>query len=470
MNCEDFKGLIAELNYLCFRAGTEEFAREHGFEGLTIGELKRQSPEVVQDFYRDINTAFKNAQSLIIQRRLEWEAARQAGVKDFAPPYSFEFAINLVTDYADAIAWSMLELDRSWVRSQFADVHPHSDLEHHNWKSIEGVISDFNSDPDQFALANDLTSFMHVGDVFVRNTRTNQTACYEVKEGEENRKVHEVLSTDDPAELERRKGEYIAAAENPEHSRKQVERNLKQRRRMARSLAYRESGGTFRTELTSGDPVISEEYGDVESWLEVAVGLGNEVSGDFDAKSAVVDGCLFVEYGRGGHTRAREDWFRHRISQHLGPGTTESEVAQLRVFDIGRQFATPGFMPRSVSFLPFGEENQARLLALEDHILVHLNIPALQQFLTSNDVLMTVRNVRQQDRRVSDLLMRHVLGNNKVARVASDQLGDEFSFVIGSGLFGRMLFEFMAPRSLVGMANRKPAVPEGLRHPPGSRP
>jgi hypothetical protein len=48
------------------------------------------------------------------------------------------------------------------------------------------------------------------------------------------------------------------------------------------------------------------------------------------------------------------------------------------MFDLARTAALPCFVPQSTNLLALGEDRQARLLALDDHLLVYLDVPLLR--------------------------------------------------------------------------------------------
>jgi hypothetical protein len=63
------------------------------------------------------------------------------------------------------------------------------------------------------------------------------------------------------------------------------------------------------------------------------------------------------------------------VSEHLGLGLEEEHLKRLPVFDVAQHTGMPGYVPQSTCLRALGETNQARLLALEDYLLVYLHIP-----------------------------------------------------------------------------------------------
>ena len=396
--------LIASLNHFCFHAGADCFEDEYSLPKHP-SELAATHPEAMPDFLRCLNWSLKEAQRRIIDTRLRLEATKRSGSLEIDAPYSFEYLIRLLTDYADSIGWGLLVHDLSWVRSQFLDERVHSDLINHNWESIERVLADFNDDPDQFMLATDLTSFMHIGDVFLRNVVTRQTMAIEVKSGAANGRVLDILSSTNKTEFTERLDAFVRTSSKPEHAIKQVERNFKQRIRTATSLKYRESGNTERVDLKTDQHVRVLESESDDRWFDVVLEFAKDL-GEVDTVRGVVDECLFFEYGTEPRSTRRDFTFRYRLSQELGLPLETEHLVKLPVFDLARMAALPCFVPQSTNLLALGEDRQSRLLALDDYLILYLHAPLLTQLLAKYDVNLEIRNMRADQQQYGDPVTR----------------------------------------------------------------
>jgi hypothetical protein len=271
-------------------------------------------------------------------------------------------------------------------------------------------------------LATDLTSFLQVGDAFVRNTSTGRTGLFEVKTGDENEHVLRVLSSVSPEKFEQRLAQYLDSSKNPHHALKQVQRNLMQHRRMARSSTYLNSDRAERVDLMS-DEVVSVVEVDVvdEMWSDVVRERADGLD-EVDAATGVVDGCLFFEYGTGPHTVRRDLYFRYRVNKYLGLPLAMPALRRLFVVDVAQSAAMPGFLPQSTSlFLGLGAELQSRLLALDDHLMVYLHVPDLAALITANGAALRVRNMRAAEQPYADRLIRDLFGANKAACLTSER-------------------------------------------------
>lgn len=465
---EDIRGLVAKLNYFCFRAAEVRFAEERELPFMPSDFFESAPRDDVLTFLQYVNWSLKQAQDLIVEWRLRLESAAANEQLNLESPYRPQYLQRLLVDYADSLGWMLLCGDISWVRSMILEVKSPGPLRSQNWGSVERVLADLNSDLDQFALATDLTSFMHVGDIFLRNVRTGRCLPIEVKTGAENERVLEVLSGASEQEFGERLNRYLMGAKNPHHALRQVERNLKQRIRMADAAKYHVSQKRQRVQLKTGEQVIvHESENDEDSWSALVRDASRGLESG-DAVTGVVDDCLFFEYGRARHTNERHVVFQFRVSKHLGLSTSPELVRKLRVFGVGQHTGMPGFVPQSTSLLALGEERQARLLALDDYLLVHLNIPALKQFLEGIGLLLRVRNAPQRYQSAVDPLTRDVLGNNKIASITFANSKAEMEVVLSSGLIGRILFNFLRPRTILDMVSTQLSSAEKWRSSPAT--
>jgi len=462
VTADEVRGLIATLNHFCFHAGADRFEGELGLP-QDPSELAVTHPEAMPHFIRCLNWSLKEAQRCIIDQRLRLEATRRAGSLEIDAPYTFEYLIRLLTDYADSIAWGLLVHDLGWVRSQFLEPQPHSDLVDHNWASIEQVLAQFNEDPDQFMLATDLTSFMHIGDVFLRNVVTCQAMAIEVKSGAANERVFEILSSTTAEEFTERFEAFVTTSSKPKHAIKQVERNLKQQMRMAKSRSYRKSGNTERVDLKTDRlvQVFESDSGD-DYWFDAILEITQDLE-KIDAAVGVVDECLFFQYGTGPLDSTRHLFFRYRLSESLGLPLKLENLIALPVFDLAHMAALPCFVPQSTSLLALGEEGEARLLALDDHLLVYLHVPLLTELLAKYGVKLQLRNMKVEEQQFGDPLTRDVFGQNKLPFLTPNESGFPASVAVLGGVTGRILFNFLSPLALADVLE---TVLSELRNPP----
>lgn len=121
------------------------------------------------------------------------------------------------------------------------------------------------------------------------------------------------------------------------------------------------------------------------------------------------------------------------------------------VFDVARMAGLPCFLPQSTNLLALGEDRQARLLALDDHLLVYLHVPLLSEMLAKYGVVLRCRNSKAADQPFLDPLSRAVFGANKIAYVTIDDPDIDVNMAILGGMTGRVILNFLSPCAIVGM-------------------
>ena len=444
--------LIKSLNYYSFSAGSKRYERQYlAGKKLETDFFVGISEEQLRDFLRCTNWSFKKAQALIIKTRLLLEQHDDAKSLAFEAPYNYSYVIALLTDYADALGWILLSHDISEVRNQFLGIKDYSKLKNHNWESVERALKQFNKDPDQIALANDLTSFMQIGDVFCFNTATKQISRIELKEGKVNEAIGKILySADGDFESFKRKTEaFVQASDNPRQALSQLKRNIRQQLRTMNSAAYHRSKGTKRIDIkTEKEVTIFEENRDEESWANGvidAIKQGGLVSGWYDR-------CLFFLYGKHRLNNMYDGFFRFRICEHFGLGLTPEESLELPIFNVGQQLANPTLKPQSLNLMVLGEKNQKELLAANHFLLAYLHFPALKSFLEEDGYTIYLKKVNAAEQMYSDKLMRKMFGANKIPVIEKvDNPRAKLSILTGT--WSRILFGFMAPQELINYSS-----------------
>jgi hypothetical protein len=441
-SASSFLAAIATLNIFCFRGGVVRYKEVYGVDLSGHKDLSLLTHDEQRNFMQCVNYSLTVAEGLIIDLRKKIEAERRLGTFVQEGPYSFGLWMAVLTDYADTIGWMMLNGDLSAVRSQFLDTHGHSDLNQHNWESVEEALAILTADPDLVALATDLTSFLNVGDVLVRNTVSGEITSIELKEGEVNGRVIHVLDAGDPEEFEKRVKEHLREVAKPDQFMKQLSRTIRQSQRAAHAGEYSKSDGRTRRDLKTGNEVgVFESDLEQPFWYpEVRAILADLKTGE--AAGDIIESCLYFEYAKSPHSKKRAEDFAISASSAFGVDTRK-----VVVWDVVQLLASPGFMPQSTSLLSLGEESQTNLLLLRHSLLVALSIDRLRDELARTDVILAVRKMKQGDHELRSPLTTRLIGANKVLSVSSAKYPD-FEIGIGDGLLGRVLFNFLTPKHI----------------------
>lgn len=443
--------LIRELNKYCFFAGSESYAESKGIKELTPEAIESVliSKEDYIEFSAHVNWSYKKAQKIIIRNRLRIERAIKAGTIEYEEPYTEHYILSLLRDYADCIAWVMLQNDISAIRNVFLEPRKPTNLDDQNWESIEHSLAYFNKDPYQFALATDLTSFFQTGDLYCINTRKGERYKIEVKTGEVNDKILDAIQSNEEG-FKKKTLEMLEQSKNPDKTFKQIQRSLRQLQRATITLTYGGWGADKRTDLRTGKGVtIYEDSRDEESWSAAVRDVLKEIKNGGYA-TGWVDYCLFFAYGKKCLTNIDEMFFRHRINEHFKLGLSEEAAQHIPIFRSQMMLGTPTIRARSMLFANhLGMERQKKLMAGEEFLLVYLDAPSLQYMLNEHGFELKLRNMKEEDQPYADKMLSNLFGQNKVPVVSATVDGHYYEWTILSGTWNRIIFDFMAPIEIV---------------------
>ena len=328
------KKLIQVLNKYYLSDGLNKYLKSKGVGRLSAKERKMisdlQSPQRVI-FCRCVNESFKKAQAVIIEHRLQIERAVKRDNCEYTSPYTPTYALKLLTDYADAIAWVMLGQDISAVRNCFLGYKEFVRLEECNWPSVELSLRQLNKNPDRFALASDLTSFLHVGDILLRDTKDNYIKMLEVKTGRVNEELLRILDLETDAKRETRLRALFQSQENPKALVKHVIRFARQMQRGWDSEGYWKADRKQRVDIKTRKQVrVIEEERKEQSWYTAVRGVLKQAKSRELNVTGIADECLFFAYGQESLTPTNFLYVMHIIRQKF---ELDSLPSGDRIFD-----------------------------------------------------------------------------------------------------------------------------------------
>ena len=427
----------------------------NGVSRLTAKERKEISdpgnPKGVA-FRSYVNWSFKKAQEIIIEHRLQAERAIKKGEYVYEPPYEPTYILRLLTDYADNIAWAMLGYDISAVRNFFLDYKVPTDLEEQNWQSIAVSLRQLNENPHQFALAADLTSFLHVGDILLRNTEENQIQVLEAKTGRINNELLKILDLEKDKERDEHLRILFRNQENPRALAQHIIRFAKQMERMQSNATYWRSAGKERIDMKTGRPVrVTEEDRRAQSWcIAVKDSLTRSTNPEMPVVG-IVDGCLFFAYGQRPMRGGDLTYIDYVIRQKL---QLDSPLPRNNVFNTMSVLGQGMVYPRNWLYASqLGLRRQQKLLSSEEFLLVFLDIPSLKQFLKDAGLEFELCNMKKDEQSFRDPIISRLFGHNKVPAIYKIVNGERKDYRPLGGIWSRILFGFMPPCELVNMYN-----------------
>lgn len=186
---DDTKDIMDELLVLI---------REHGIRRHTPPFDSRE--EWLQ-FFRSVHDGWKEAQNIIVVKVLEnltlkdkahRKAQNYRRLKNRKQQEIYEFEayclgveIKVFRRMLDAIAWSMLSNEHSTIRRLFVKGWP-DNLSKKTIEETMPTVDLYNQAPYNMAICSDLTSFIHVSDILLKNIDTGKTFLIELKYGDKN--------------------------------------------------------------------------------------------------------------------------------------------------------------------------------------------------------------------------------------------------------------------------------------------
>lgn len=441
------KSLISRLNKYCFFDGSDKFRKATGMAVADLALILSWEKSKKNQYSRYVNASFKTAQKIIIKNRKAVEDFVESGKSSSSDKYDAQYVLRLLADYANTLAWAMLNQDVSEVRNQIHKIKSQSPLKHQNWESIELSLKQLNSDPDVFALSTDLTSFMDIGDIYFVNTKNGQRFQIEVKTGKTNDKVVDLITSRDKSLIDEKITNVLVGSTNPKKTLKQIQRVIRQFERGALSTELSKAKGKHRFEIDTKTKVnIFEDKRSESKWSDYLLEVVN------DTKHSKVgrgwyDYCLYFSYGKKPLTAQEDFVFKYFVNDHYELGLTPEECFDIPVFHIEKMLALPMTPPNSTKFMKtLGPERQKKLMAQDEYLMVYIHIPGVKHLMNELGYELKIRNAKSNEQKYEDGIMTKLFGQNKIPVLKS--LNNDFEWSILTGTWQRILFDFMAPQEL----------------------
>lgn len=231
-----------------FRDAAEAMARPAGRkpEFATIAEIAKHREPFVIACHQTWKIWHQRAieELLVLDAMLRRDKEQPvAGLREFGEDLS-----TLWRKVNDSIVWTLFGAQR-WAVKRLCLYRPRTYLTENNAESILRLLPKLNANALSFALWNDATSVVDVGDVtYIENGLKPEPAFFEVKEGAVNDEILELISPKDQ-DLEERLKAFAEA-----HGKK----GLRQFGRFLRQAQTTDQMETLWTELKGTDPVTGQ--------------------------------------------------------------------------------------------------------------------------------------------------------------------------------------------------------------------
>jgi hypothetical protein len=242
-----------------FRDVAEAMARPAGRkpEFATIEEIAKHRELFVIACHQTWKTWHERAigEILVFDEMLRRNDAQPVeGLREYAEDIS-----ALWRKVNDAIVWTLFGAER-WFVKRLCLHRPRTYLAESNPESVLGLLRKLNANPISFALWNDATSVVDVGDVtYIENGLKPEPAFFEVKEGAVNDEILKFVTLKDKEEIDARFNAFAEA---------RGEKGVKQLQRFIRQSQTTSQMETLWTNLKGTDPVTGLEIEIVDLGVE----------------------------------------------------------------------------------------------------------------------------------------------------------------------------------------------------------
>jgi hypothetical protein len=296
---DEHSAILKEISDAAFSYGIDSIGIE-----TYQKEMVNPSKEFAEKFIVRCHDGFKiaqrllikeitNYQSLLREKREEIKEARRQRTKEKGITLTqetkvIELRLHSFSHIADGIAWQLIGSQIHIARRLHIDQHTFKYLDSSNFKHAFSVAESINENPLAFALISDLTSFVQIGDLLIK--QGSMTGIMELKEGKVNDQIAEFLE-----EL-KKKGESLEP-ENlkvhfDENTVKQIGRVERQKVRAERAIEVINTDKGIDPvsgeSITIGTPKIP-----TETYFNILIKLQEDLKSKIWAYN-VVDTCLHI--------------------------------------------------------------------------------------------------------------------------------------------------------------------------------
>lgn len=242
---EEFEKEYREIADLIHHHGLKKTVEQ---TGIQPEDMQKNISKHWKEFKINVHEGFKLGQRKILDLLIKLEseksqlnaqkiALRGSSVKEEKLKVSAKITViedreHLLRHLMDSIVWQLIQGQLYISRRLYQGVEGKSGLLNTNIQSVVKLADELNSDPEDFALITDLTSYVQTGDILL--LAKSGLKVIEVKEGEKNKKSFEIIES-----LTKGETTIEDLAKDPQFDRyaaEQLERNLKQKENTNRVL------------------------------------------------------------------------------------------------------------------------------------------------------------------------------------------------------------------------------------------
>jgi hypothetical protein len=434
------KRFLRELESILF------FILEYGIKNVSFKvsdvALKRQAQ--LTEFVSKVHKGFMKAQNLIVQNLLllgEEKKNTRERIKELnrlregkeniealkEKVEVIEYQENVFRKLADTIAWQILNNDLTVIRRLYnfsAQVEIYNSNLNHDLKVVEEI---FNQDNERFPLITDITSFIQIGDLLIKDR--DKIGVLELKEGKVNEQISDILKEHLEFQCERKL--YYELENKDDKFKKQFLRYVKQEATTLNTLQTINKGEG--TDSLGRNIKIIDNVFYTEHFTDTIQSMLQEVNKK-NYSINYIDDCLAVGV-----------YNTTRIPLYKAFDTWKESIGiDFPTIDIRGFFRSPGGHPLFLH--NFSIEDKVKIVAGEKLILMSLNIQAWLKMFEGKNVnvrLMSKKETARLNNTPSHLKAFEY--NGQAIEIEQDNIKQ----IIHGGIFERMFNQFQKPSSLV---------------------
>lgn len=423
-----------------------EYGIKHTSFKVDYGKLSKSKEKNVE-FISNVHIGFMKAQNLIIQNLLQLgkkrdtikklikELNKQKASKESLEKSKYnlkviEYKESVLRKIADTIAWQLLGFDRTIIRRLYSFTSQveifNSNLKH-DLKVVEEI---FNSDKTTFPLVNDITSFIQVGDLLVRELDSPDIKLIELKEGKVNDEIAKIVEEYEEIPCDRRL--HYQLEDKDEKFKKQFNRYVKQKS-TALNKAKIINTGSGTDEVTGLNIQTVKETFYTEHFDEVVASMMKEVD-KRNYSLRTIDGCLIVGV-----------YNTSKMSIHTGFDMWKESVGiDFPTIDLRSSVSSPLSYPLFLH--PFSINDKVKLINGEKVIYMSLDIDKWLKMFEDKEVNVNILSKKQTAR------FNTTQVHSKVFEHKGQAIEIEYKNVkqmLSDGIFERMFNQFLRPSSAI---------------------
>lgn len=331
---------------------------------------------------------------------------------------------------ADTIAWQLIGEDITVIRRLYC-ANSTIDISNSNLEYDMNVINQiFEKDKTIFPLLSDITSFMQVGDVLIKDYLNNSLGIIELKEGKVNEQIEEILD-----KYNKTKCSYMIYNEIKDKDTnfmKQFERYIKQQIKLNSTAETINKGEGIdnatglKVKIHNDVFVTNDFYDDINEMLE-----------EVDEKNyslKVIEGCLLVGVYNNKNMPIDSAFKLWKMSLNI----------KFPEVDITSSLAAPIAYPLFLH--PFRNEDKLKLIFREKSIKLTLDINGWLELMKDFEMNYRCLSKKETSR------INSKSSKCKLFAVEGQALEVEYNkrkMIIGNGFFGRILCQFVTPKSAI---------------------